>query len=147
MFSLEVKLVSNECRSRAEESLNDFFHRMFNMKYTLFLISNILCLECSLILYKNIEKSKMHDETVILGEIISNYLFQYFNEEKVFVAIVTVSLNDHQKYLQSDLIRNLMSSPKIINFSFNVQNKVDQSRQGNKQVFNLIIADGITSLM
>lgn len=92
------------------------------------------------------EESKVDNKTIILNEIIGNYLLKYFNNEKVFVSIVLSSSNNYQKYLQADLIRKLMMNSKISNFSFNVLNTVDQSRQGNIKVFNLIIAESNISL-
>lgn len=92
------------------------------------------------------EKSDIDNKTVILNEIISNYLLKYFNNEKVFVSIVLSSSNNHQKYLQADLIGKLMMISKVGNFSFNVLNAVDQSRQGNIKVFNLIIVVSNVSL-
>lgn len=137
-------LVSDKYCDSAEEYFQLCSYLRFKMKLLLFLIFNILCVKCSLIL--NMEKSDIDNKTVILNEIISNYLLKYFNNEKVFVSIVLSSSNNHQKYLQADLIGKLMMISKVGNFSFNVLNAVDQSRQGNIKVFNLIIVVSNVSL-
>lgn len=112
------------------------------------LLLNILCVNCNLILYKSVKTLKINNETVVLSEIISNYLFTFFHNEKMSVSIVmsSSSSNIHQSYLHEDLVENLMLDLNASNFSFNVLSNIDQSRLGNKNVFNLIVVDDINSL-
>lgn len=107
-----------------------------------------MCVNCNLILYKSVKTLKVNNETAVLSEIISNYLLTYFHDEKMSVSIVMSSSSSkiHQSYLHEDLVENLMLNLNASNFSFNVLSNIDQSRLGNRNVFNLLIVDDSISL-
>lgn len=86
------------------------------------------------------------DGTLIPSEIIANFLKTYFDSEEMFVSISLLSSNLDQKYFQTGLLKKLVTSSKFSNFSYNILNKIDQSRNGNKNAFNLILVDGSASL-
>lgn len=96
-------------------------------------------------LHRNVERVETN-ETHILNEIIANYLHKYFDDEDIFFSISLSSMNDEQNYFQENLIHELVVGPKFSNFSYNILQTIDQSRSGNRNVFNLIFIDGDASL-
>lgn len=114
------------------------------MKYELFLFINFVCINCS-VLYDDVKTLEM-DKTIIPSEIISNYLLKYVNCDEVFLSISFSSRNIEQEYFQEDLLTNLMKQTKLSNFSYNILDRVDPYRKGNKYAFNLIFVDEIKSL-
>lgn len=110
------------------------------MKYTIVLIFFCVCVKCNVLLHNNLITTDI-DKTVIPTEIISNYLQKYLSCDEVFLSISLTSPNDDREYFQEDLISNLVVNSKLENFSYNILNKVDQSRRGNRNVFNLVFID------
>lgn len=115
------------------------------MKCIIFLILNFSCFECSLILETTIERLDS-DATIIPVKIVINYLNRYFDDEEVFISISSSSSNYNQKQVQDDLIHELVLNLLSANFSHNILDKVDSSRLGNKNVFNLLFTDESSSL-
>lgn len=90
---------------------------------------------------------KNKNDATVATEIISNYLHTYFECEEHFLSISSLSHNDNQKYFQRDIISNLIVHSKLENFTYNVLNKIDQKREGNKNVFNLVLVDRSASIV
>lgn len=111
------------------------------MKYVLLFYLNVLCVKCNVLLN---EKNK--NNANIPTEIISNYLRKYLHCEEKFLSISTSLEDDDQKYFQQDIISKLIVHSKLRNFTYNILNKIDQRREGNKNVFNLIFVDKSASL-
>lgn len=86
------------------------------------------------------------DETIIPTEIIGNYLHKFLSYNEVYLSIALSSVNIDQHLLQQNFVSKLMMDSKLVNFSFNILNTLDQSRRGNTDVFNLILIDGSESL-
>lgn len=116
----------------------------FKMECAIFLFINFVCVYCS-VLYDNWGISET-DKTIISAEIISNYFHKYVNSEEVFLSISFTSSTDEQEYFQEDLLKNLVIHAEFDNFSYNILDKVDQLREGNKYAFNLIIIDESNSI-
>lgn len=112
------------------------------MKFFVFLITISFYIKCNADSNFNALKN---DEIIIPIEIISNYLYKCLSRENVFLSIVCP--NSSYTHFQNDLIRHLISNPELSNFSYNILNEVDQTRQGNINAFNVIIVDGIVSLL
>lgn len=83
----------------------------------------------------------------IIIEIVGNYLDKYISHKTSVLSIASSSSTIQQAYFHEDLIRKFVSSARLGNFSYDILNKVDQSRQGNDQKFNVIFVDGYSSLM
>lgn len=112
------------------------------MKYILLFYLNVLCVKCNILLNENNK-----DDANIPTEIISNYLHKYLYYEEKFLSLSSFSEDDdEQKYFQQKIMSNLMVHSKLENFTFNILNKIDQSREGNKNIFNLIFVDKSASL-
>lgn len=91
--------------------------------------------------------SLVKDKTIILTEIIGNYLYKYFNNEHEFFSITSSSSNSDQKYFQEDLIQQLIMSSKSGNFTYNFLNELDPAQHENKNTFNLIFVEDRNALM
>lgn len=115
------------------------------MKVFLIIFTTCLCIKHCVLLNKNENLVEMPD-TTIPTEIISNYLSKYFSQEKVFLSLCFSSSNSDQKYFQEKLITSLITRPKINEFSYNILGHVHQFRRRNRNVFNVIFVDTITSL-
>lgn len=112
------------------------------MKYIFSVLIYICCVNCSVLFGETFKQ----DETIIPTEIIGNYLHKYLDYNEVYISITLSSSNNEQFSFQQDLVSNLITHTKLDNFSFNILNKLDQSRRGNIHVFNLILIDGSKSL-
>ena len=110
------------------------------MKVLAFLFVNSVFVES--ILFANIASVKLFlSNSDVIIEVIGNYLEKFISHKESILAIATASLGVQQKHLQDDLIQKFITSTKIINFSYKILKKVDQTRQGNNQQFNLIFID------
>lgn len=116
------------------------------MKYTILLVGfiNKLCIECSLLSNGNVT-NYYRDEATVAKDIIYNYLYNFVRKEFSFLSIVPSSSNVEQQYFQEKIITMVMNS-KLDSFSYDIQNKVKQSREGNTNAFNLILLDQDTSI-
>lgn len=116
------------------------------MKVFSFLFINFVFVES--ILYLNTVSAKSFPSNVdVTIELVVNYLDKYISHKTSVLSIVTASSNVQQKYFQEDLIEKIVTSPKIRNFSYNILNKVDQTRHENKQAFNVIFIDRSSALV
>lgn len=86
------------------------------------------------------------DESVILGEIITNYLIKYFSDEQIYVSIVLAPSNFDQFNFQEDLFVNLFDNPKLTEFASNTLDRLDNTVQDHRNTFNMILVDDSESL-
>lgn len=103
----------------------------------------------ALIWEKNFEIGQtVTDDSVILGEVITNYLIRYFSEDSVFVSIVlgpsTKCRGD--RHFHQDFFNELFDNPKLTEFSHNVLDKMDASALDRRNAFNLILVEDSNSL-
>lgn len=114
------------------------------MKFiVIFLFINVWLNECNSLWQERPEDINL----TILTEIISNYLYKYFNDANVFLSIVSSLSNLDQDPFHDDLSSNLLVHPKLYNFSYTILSGIDESQRGNKVGFNLILIDQSVSLM
>lgn len=109
------------------------------------LFAYFLCIKCNVLLLQNGQIPEK-DLTTIPTEIVSNYLHKYHYNGNVFLSIAIGSSNPMQQYSQEDFVSNLMLHAKLDNFTYNILDKVSQTQQGNKKIFNLILVDGNNSM-
>lgn len=115
------------------------------MNFVLLLFLCLLCTECNSKINEVPAKSAT-DNITIPTEIIINYLQQYFSCDGFFISILLSSSNNEQRKLQDDFINELVLHPRFMTFSYNILNRVDPSRLGNKNNFNLAFVDEGASL-
>ncbi|XP_055298675.1 uncharacterized protein LOC129566616, partial [Sitodiplosis mosellana] len=82
------------------------------------------------------------DESVILGEIISNYLIKYLSEDQIFVSIIFTPSERDQTNFENDFFVNLFDDPALTEFDHNVFNKLNDIIGDNRNAFNIILVDG-----
>lgn len=112
------------------------------MKYTILLVGfiNKLCIECSLL-----TTNFYRDEAAMVTDIICNYLYNFVSKEYSFLSIVLSSSNDEQRYFQENIIEVLMKS-QFDSLTYDIRDKVEQSRGGNTNAFNLLLIDQDASI-
>lgn len=114
-----------------------------------FIVVSMICfavIQSAPALHRDLEPPKSH-ETNVITEILSNYLERYFGQRQAFISFALSSVKIERKFVQENLVSELVTNPKLANFSYNILNKVDQSQGENKRVFNLIFVDGSDSLV
>lgn len=90
------------------------------------------------------ENSKDNDK-IILTEIISNYLYKYFNN-KVFLSIVSSSVSHNQAQFHEDLSSILLVHSRLSVFSYTILGQIDRIQRENVTAFNVILIDMSASL-
>lgn len=116
------------------------------MQFFVFLMIYFAVIESAPALHRDLEPPNSH-ETNVITEILGNYLERYFGQRQAFLSFALSSVKIERKLIQENLVSELVTSPKLVNFSYNILNKVDQSQGENKRVFNLIFVDGTDSLV
>lgn len=92
-----------------------------------------------------IEQSKS-DDSVILSEIISNYLTKYFRGSKIFIMIILApSENDHRNF-QEDFFGHLFENAVSNEFSSISLDRLDNAIHEHRNAFNIIFVDDSKSL-
>lgn len=86
------------------------------------------------------------NDSVILRNILKNYIQKYFSHKKLFVSI-NISPNDKWKnHYGNDLFNNFFIDSILTNFSYNVLSTLNGSVSGNHNAFNLVLVDESTQL-
>lgn len=84
--------------------------------------------------------------TIILSEIISNYIRRYFSHETDFISLVHASSSKENRLrFHEELTDNLLHNSKLANFSYNNINKLD-ARHHHLHAFNIILIHDTHSL-
>lgn len=89
------------------------------------------------------------DKSVVLGEILTNFLIKYFSDDQIFVSIIFTAAQElelEQKYFLNDLFQNLFDDPILTQFDHNAVEKLDHSIRGKRNSFNLILINVRESL-
>lgn len=92
-----------------------------------------------------IEQSES-DESVILGEIITNYLIKYCSEDEIFISIIFSPSERDQNNFEDDLFVNLFDDPALTEFAHNALDKLDNTIRDHRNAFNIIFVDSSKSL-
>lgn len=87
------------------------------------------------------------NNTVILGEIIINYMNKYFDGDDKFVSMIfTLSQDDDQSHFQSDFLHDLYRILDETKIPHNLLDKLNNATYDNRNAFNLIVVDDISIL-
>ena len=86
------------------------------------------------------------DESVILGEIITNYLIKYFSDKQIYVSIVLAPSKFDKFNFQEDFFVNLFDNPQLTEFAFSNLDSLDNTVQDHRNAFNMIFVDDSESL-
>lgn len=87
-----------------------------------------------------IERSKTNN-TIILGEIIINYINKYFSEDKMFVSMISKSSKNDQTHFEAEFSDDLFSVLDQAKFAHNILDQLDNATYDNRNAFNLILVD------
>lgn len=117
----------------------DCFSATMNIRIPLLFF--IFCASFALNSYNNfdIEQSKS-DESVILGEILTNFFIKYISDEQIFIAIILEPLQKEQNF-QQDLFVNLFDNAALTKFAFSISYALDEVIRGHRNAFNLILIE------
>lgn len=85
------------------------------------------------------------NNSVILSEIIANYLKKYFRDAEIFVSIILSTSEKNQHFLD-DFFIHFFNDPRMKMFSFNILDKLDRIIHENRHAFNIIFANDADSL-
>lgn len=85
-------------------------------------------------------------ESVILGEILSNYFIKYLSDDKIFVSIILPPSKKTKTHFLGDFFEELFDNPALSKFAYNTLDKLDDSIRDRRQAFNLILTDDWDSL-
>lgn len=89
----------------------------------------------------SIDQSKT-EKSMILSDIVTNYLIKYFDNEKTFVSIIyPASHKIEQKYFWHDFFHYLFDDPTFTRFDHNALHKLDDSIFNKRESFNIILID------
>lgn len=104
-------------------------------------ISSVSFSDYNFVIYQSIS-----DESVILGEIITNYLVKYFSDDRVFVSIIFAPLKKQRNHFKEDFLLNLFDDPALTKFDHNILDRLDTSTH-YRHSFNIILIDDSKSLL
>lgn len=96
--------------------------------------------------YNFVINQSISDESVILGEIITNYLVKYFSDDRVFVSIIFAPLKTQRNHFKEDFLLNLFDDPALNKFDHDILDRLDTSIH-YRHAFNIILIDDSKSLL
>lgn len=105
-----------------------------------------VCTGCALALPWNFEilPNESSDVTV-LGQIISNYVNKFLDNELIFISFVHDSKRD-LLHFHEEVVTNLFQNSNLTDFSFNIGNTLISRRDIRRKAFNIILIDNTNSL-
>lgn len=107
----------------------------------------LLSVNFSVALKNNFEiKHSISNDSVILGEIIANFLINYFSNDQIFVSILLPLTEGHQQYFQEDLFDHLFYHPELTECSFCILNKMHNTTGGYENTLNIILVNNSLTL-
>lgn len=86
------------------------------------------------------------DESVVLGEILTNYFIKYFSDEQIFISIILPPSKKAKNHFSSDFFVELFDDPALAEFAYSTLDRLDDSIRDHRRSFNLIITDDWNSL-
>lgn len=106
-----------------------------------------VCIGCALALPRNFEFQPIESsDTVVLGQIIANYIRRYFSNESIFISLVHASSNKNRLRFHEELVTNLFFNPNITHFSYYIGIELISHRIVRRRAFNIILIDNINLL-
>ena len=101
-----------------------------------------VCTGCALALPGNFEiQPNESSDTVVLSQIISNYIRQYFSNESIFISLVYASSNRDLLRFHEQLTTNLFHNPNLTHFSYYIGIELISHRIIRRRAFNIILID------
>lgn len=88
-----------------------------------------------------IERPKANN-SVILGEIIINFINKYFDEDDKFVSLIFKTSKNNEADFSHDLY-NVLEEAKLPHVIFD---KLNNATYDNRNAFNLIVIDDLSTL-
>lgn len=85
-------------------------------------------------------------EQIILAEIITNYLIDYFSDEQIFLSMIIVPSERDQQYFHEDFFKDLFDHPTLTKFPHNILNYLDNRVRDHKSTFYMIFIDSSKSI-
>lgn len=89
--------------------------------------------------------SRSSDESIILGDIITNFFIQYFTDDQIFISITTPS-SEKFEYFIDDFFANLFDDPTLTTFAYNTLERLDDSIHSYRRAFHLVMIGNSGSL-
>lgn len=86
-----------------------------------------------------------NDKNVILTEIITNYLNNYFSDVGIFVSIILPSSEKDKHFLDNFFI-HFFNDPRMKIFAYNVLDKLDSKIRKWGQAIHLIFVNNTNSV-
>lgn len=86
------------------------------------------------------EQSKANN-TIILGEIITNYINNYFSEDEMFVSMISKTSRNNQSHVDEEFFNELFSVLDQAEFAHNLLDQLNNVTFDNRNAFNLIVVD------
>ena len=100
---------------------------------------------CAIAFPTNIEiQPNESEETIILSQIISNYIRRYLSHETNFISLVHTSKGNLLRF-HEELTTNLFHDTNLTDFSYNNINVLD-ARHHHLNAFNIILINDTHSL-
>lgn len=87
-----------------------------------------------------IARSKANN-TVILGEIITNYITDYFSEDKIFVSMISKLSTNEQFQFEAEFFDDLFNVLDQADIAHNIRDQLNNITYDNRNAFNLIFID------
>lgn len=88
----------------------------------------------------SIERPKAND-TIMLGEIIINYIMNYFSEDVMFVSMIAKLSKSNQSHVNEEFINDLFSVLDQAEFAHNILDQLENVTHDNRNAFNLVVVD------
>lgn len=87
-----------------------------------------------------IERSKANN-TIILGEIITNYINNYFSEDVMFVSMISKTSKNNHSHVEEEFFNDLFSVLDQAEFAHSILDQLENVTHDNRRAFNLIVVD------
>lgn len=91
-------------------------------------------------------ENSISNDSVILGEIIANFLIKYFSNDQIFVSVLLPPSGGRQQYFQHDLFDHLFYHPGLTENSFCILDKVHTTTGGYEKILNIILVKNSSTL-
>lgn len=101
-----------------------------------------VCTGCALALPRNFESQlKESNDTVVLSQIISNYIRRYLSNESIFISLIHASSDRNLLDFHEHLTTNLFHNPNLTHFSYYIGIDLISRRILRRRAFNVILID------
>ena len=106
-----------------------------------------VCTGCAVALFTNFDiQTNESTDTIVLSQIISNYIRQYLSEKTIFISLVHVASKKNLLHFHEELITNLFYSSNLTDFSYNSGSTLIARHRLRRQAFNIVFIDDTNAL-